>query len=104
MPGDRSALPRDADRGAVLSNPRFAEGHLFLAKVSLDLRKLDEAIDSARRGLELQPAGEWAPLGHFVLADALAAQGRREAAAREAAEGRRLAARRTARSGDRIKN
>src|SRR5947208_13251016 len=103
MPGDRSALPRDADRGAVLSNPRFAEGHLFLAKLSLDLGKLDEAIDSARRGLELQPAGEWAPLGHFVLADALAAQGRREAAAREA-EGRRLAARRTARPGDRIRN
>jgi len=96
--GDSAAQLR-AYQSAVLSNPRFAEGHLFLAKLSLDLRKLNEAIDSARRGLELQPAGEWAPLGHFVLADALAAQGHREAAAREAAKGHRLAARRTARSG-----
>jgi choline-sulfatase len=96
--GDRAAQLR-AYRSAVQSNPRFAEGHLFLAKLYLDLRTLDGAIESARRGLELQPAGEWAPLGHFVLADAFAARGLREAAAREAAEGRRLAARRTARSG-----
>jgi tetratricopeptide (TPR) repeat protein len=73
-----------AYQSAVLSNPRFAEGHLFLAKLLLDLRRLDDAIESARRGLALQPAGEWAPLGHFVLADAFAAQGHREAAAREA--------------------
>ena len=95
---DRAGQLR-AYQSAVLSNPQFAEGHLFLAKLYLDLRKLDDAIESARRGLELQPAGEWAPLGHFVLADAFAARGDREAAAREAAEGRRLAARRTARSG-----
>ena len=91
--GDRAAQLR-AYQSAVLSNPGFVEGHLFLAKLLLDLRNLDEAIESARRGLELQPAGEWAPLGHFVLADAFAAQGHREAAAREAAEGHRLTARR----------
>ena len=44
-------------------------------------------------GIELAPEAEFAPLGHFVIADALAADGRTEAAAREAAEGRRLAAR-----------
>jgi len=63
-----------------------------LAKLYLDLRKPDDAIESARRGLELQPAGEWAPLGHFVLGDAFAARGNREAAARETAAGQRLAA------------
>ena len=88
--GDRAAQ-LGAYIAAVTSNPDFAEGHLFLAKLHLDSQRYDEAIQSARRGLELQPDGEWAPLGHFVLADAFAAQGRRGDSAREAAEGRRLA-------------
>jgi arylsulfatase A-like enzyme/Tfp pilus assembly protein PilF len=92
--GDRAAQ-LEAYVAAITSNPGFAEGHLFLAKLYLDSRRLDEAIRSARRGLELQPAGEWAPLGHYVLADAFAAQGRRDEAARERAEGQRLAARRS---------
>ncbi len=95
--GDRAGQLR-AYQSAVLSNPQFVEGHLFLAKLYLDLRRLDDAIESARRGLELQPGGEWAPLGHFVLADAFAARGNREAAARETEEGHRLAARRTGKS------
>ena len=93
--GDRAAQLR-AYQSAVAGNPQFAEGHLFLAKLHLDLKQFDEAMESARRGLELQPAGEWAPLGHFVLSDAFAARGNREAAAREAAAGQRLAARRPA--------
>ena len=36
---------------AVTSNPSFAEGHLFLAKLYLDLNQLENAIGSARRGL-----------------------------------------------------
>ena len=84
---------RIAFRAAIESNPDFAEGHLFLAKLYLDAGERGEAIKLARRGLELKPDAEFAPLGHFVIADAYAADGRADAAAREAAEGRRLAAR-----------
>jgi predicted negative regulator of RcsB-dependent stress response len=82
----------------VASNPQFAEGHFFLAKLYLDLGKLDQAVASARRGLTVQPEGEWSPLGHFVLADVFAARGQRQAAAREAVEGHRLGSRRPATS------
>lgn len=90
--GDRQAQ-REMYEAAIASNPRFTEGHLFLAKLYLDIGDLDNAIRSAQRGLELAPEGEWAPLGHFVVADAFAVQGRATESAREAAQGRRLAAR-----------
>jgi tetratricopeptide (TPR) repeat protein len=80
-------------KAAVESNPDFAEGHLFLSKLYLDLGQLAEAVSVARRGIELKPETEFAPLGHFVLADAYAREGRAADAAREAAEGRRLATR-----------
>ncbi|MGH9143634.1 MAG: sulfatase-like hydrolase/transferase [Vicinamibacterales bacterium] len=83
----------EAYQDAVVSNPSFAEGHLFLAKLYLDLQQFDAAARSARRGLELQPEGPWAPLGHFVLGDVYSAQGHRDQAAAEVARGRRLAAR-----------
>jgi len=83
----------DAFRAAVNSNPAFAEGHLFLAKLRLDRGDLHEAVQLARRGIELNPEAEFAPLGHFVIADAYTRQGRGADASREAAEGRRLAAR-----------
>jgi arylsulfatase A-like enzyme/tetratricopeptide (TPR) repeat protein len=79
-----------AFRSAIDSNPSFAEGHLFLAKLSLDRGDLDEAIKLARRGIELKPNVEFAPLGHFVIADAYSRQGRTADAAREVAEGRKL--------------
>jgi tetratricopeptide (TPR) repeat protein len=78
---------------SIASNPHFAEGHFFLAKLYLDRHELGRAVDLARRGLELAPESEWAPLGHFVLSDAYAATGQRDRASVEAAEGRRLAAR-----------
>ena len=84
---------RAAFRAAIDSNPDFAEGHLFLAKLCLDLGQLPEAVSLARRGIALKPDAEFAPLGHFVIADAFTRQGRAADAAREAAEGRRLAAR-----------
>jgi arylsulfatase A-like enzyme/predicted Zn-dependent protease len=90
--GDRAAQQR-AFEDAIASNPRFAEGHFFLAKLYLDERSYERAMALAKQGLAMQPAGEWSPLGHFVLSDAYAALGRRDDAAREAAEGRRLAAR-----------
>ncbi len=55
---------------AVKANPRFARGYLFLAKAYLDRgEEFDEAIRLARKGLELEPEAESAPLGHYVLAD-----------------------------------
>jgi arylsulfatase A-like enzyme/Tfp pilus assembly protein PilF len=79
---------------SIESNPRFAEGHIFLAKTYLDAgRNLDEAIRLARKGLELKPSPSVAPLGHYVLADIFSRQGRAAESAREAAAGRALEAR-----------
>lgn len=76
---------------SLTSNPRFAEGHFFLAKVYLDAgTNLDEAVRLARKGLELAPTSEFAPLGHYVLADVYNRQGRPREAAREVALGRAL--------------
>jgi len=88
--GDRRAQI-DAYRKAIEMNPSFAEGHLFLAKAYLDQEhQLDEAVRLARRGIELAPASEYAPLGHYVLADVYSRQGRAADAAQEAARGRAL--------------
>jgi arylsulfatase A-like enzyme/Tfp pilus assembly protein PilF len=81
-----------AFRAAVASNPDFAEGHLFLAKLAFDLGQFAEVETLARRGISLNPKGEFAPLGHFVMADLFARQGRQSDAAREVAIGRQLAA------------
>jgi tetratricopeptide (TPR) repeat protein len=80
-----------AFQGVIASNPDFAEGHLLPAKLYLDVGQLGDARAMARRGLELKPRGDVAPLGHFVLSDVFAREGRPADAAREAAEGRRLA-------------
>ncbi len=78
---------------SIVSNPRFAEGHIFLAKAYLDAgTNFDEAIDLARKGLELAPKSEYAPLAHYVLADIFNRQGRAQEAAREVALGRALEA------------
>ena len=90
--GDRDGQ-RAAWRASIESNPDFAEGHLFLAKLMFDLGDRAEAVKLARRGIELAPEAEFAPLGHFVLADVHAAEGRRADAEREMAAGRRLASR-----------
>jgi len=78
-------------------NPSFAEGHLFLAKAYLDQeQQLDEAVRLARRGIELAPRSDYAPLGHYVIADVLSREGRPAEAAREAARGRALEKSKTA--------
>ena len=88
--GDRRAQI-DAYKKAIEMNPSFAEGHLFLAKLYLDTQEdFDEAVRLARRGIELAPRSEYAPLGHYVIADVLSRQGRRAEAEREAALGRAL--------------
>ena len=84
----------EAYRKAIDINPNFAEGHLFLAKLYLDLNQtLDEAVRLARKGLELGPSPEYAPLGHYVIADVYAREGRMADSARQAALGRALEAR-----------
>jgi arylsulfatase A-like enzyme/Tfp pilus assembly protein PilF len=91
--GDRAAQA-DAYRLAIRGNPHFAEGHLFLARLLLETRQdLDEAVRLARAGIELDPESEFAPLGHYILADIYNRQGRAAEAAREAARGRALEAR-----------
>ncbi len=78
---------------SIESNPRFPEGHIFLAKAYLDAgTHFDEAIELARKGLELAPKSEYAPLAHYVLADIFNRQGRPQEAAREVALGRALEA------------
>lgn len=84
-------LQVDALKQAIEGNPQFAEGHLFLAKAYLDQgRDFKEAIDLARKGLDLRPQPSLLPLGHFVLADLYNRTGRRAEAAQEAARGRAL--------------
>lgn len=78
---------------SIVSNPRFAEGHFFLAKAYLDSGShLDEAVQFARKGLTLAPKSEYAPLGHYVLADVYNRLGRPSEGAQELARGRALEA------------
>ena len=78
---------------SIVSNPRFAEGHFFLAKVYLDSgTNLGDATKLALKGLELAPKSEYAPLGHYVLADIYNRQGRAREGAQELARGRALEA------------
>jgi choline-sulfatase len=89
---------RDGQIGALTqsieSNPRFAEGHLFLARLYLERgTNLEQAARLARKGLALAPTSEYAPLGHYVLADIHNRQGRAREGAKELALGRALEAR-----------
>jgi tetratricopeptide (TPR) repeat protein len=91
--GGNRALEIDALRQAIEGNPRFAEGHVFLAKALLDEGEFEEAISLSKKGIELKPRAEVAPLGHFVLADLYNRVGQSQEAAREVARGRALEAR-----------
>ena len=84
------AEAEQAYRKALEINPRFAEGYFYLAKFCLDAGRLDEAAFNATRGLEMGPRSEFAPLGHYVLADVYSRQGRHADAAREARRGKEL--------------
>ena len=80
-----------AFRKAIEVNPEFAEGHLFLAKLLLDIgRDQDEAVRLARRGIEMAPRGEYAALGHYLIAEALTRQGRNAEALQEVERGKAL--------------
>jgi arylsulfatase A-like enzyme/Tfp pilus assembly protein PilF len=78
-------------KAAIDSNKKFARSYLFLAKAYLDLNEnFDEAISLARKGLELEPEAESAPLGHYVLADIYNRLGRMADYTAEVEKGRAL--------------
>jgi arylsulfatase A-like enzyme/predicted Zn-dependent protease len=88
----RGGRPADAlmhFRAAVDKNPEFGTGYLYLAKALLDAGDLTAAEQSAKRGLASKPDASMAPLGHYVLADVYAQQGRESDAARHVAAGKR---------------
>lgn len=87
--GERADAER-AYRKALEIHPRFAEGYFYLAKFCLDAGRLDEAAFNANKGLEFGPTSEFAPLGHYVLADVYSRQGKHAEAAREAELGKSL--------------
>jgi len=75
----------------IKSNKNFARGYLFLAKAYLDLNENhEEAINLAKKGLELEPEAESAPLGHYVLADIYNRLGRWQEYNSEVEKGRAL--------------
>ena len=72
-------------------NEEFALGYLHLAKAYLDANSnLSEAITLAQKGIELGPPPEYAPLGHFILADIYNRQGLYQKAREELQKGREL--------------
>ena len=82
-----------AFRNAIEANPKFAEGHFYLAKFYLDRgRNFEEAIEIAKRGVELRARPDMAPLGHYVLADLYNRVGRHAESRRHAQLGRELEA------------
>ena len=78
-------------RRAIEADKSFSRAYLFLAKAYLDLNdNFAEAIQLAKKGLELDPEAESAPLGHYVLADIYNRLGRSAEYAAELEKGRRL--------------
>ena len=76
---------------AIDADKSFARAYLFLAKAHLDLNEnFAEAIRLAKKGLELDPEAESAPLGHYVLADIYDRLGRRAEYSAELEKGRAL--------------
>jgi len=69
----------------------FASGYLMLAKTYLDINQnLDEAIRLAKKGLKLAPESEYAPFGHFILADIYNRLGQTDKYYKEMEKGRQL--------------
>jgi len=90
----KMGLPREQVQElqkAIEAEKSFARAYLFLAKAYLDLNEnYEEAIGLAKKGLELEPEAESAPLGHYVLADIYNRQGRWAEYAAELEKGRTL--------------
>jgi arylsulfatase A-like enzyme/Flp pilus assembly protein TadD len=76
----------------VLKAPEFGACYLYLAREELGEGRLDQAADLAKRGLEVQPGSDVAPLGHYVLADVYNRRGQGAQAQEEVAKAQRLEA------------
>ncbi len=90
--GDAAGQIREL-RAMVDDAPDVSFGRFYLAKALLDAGDIPAASDEARRALQIDPEGYYAPLGHYVLADALSRRGEKEAAEEEARIGHSLEAR-----------
>jgi predicted Zn-dependent protease len=77
-------------RNAVGANPQFGPGYLYLAKALLDTGDLAASEEAVHRGMASKLDRQVAPLGHYVLADVYARQGREKDARRESELGQRL--------------
>ncbi|MCK4431168.1 MAG: sulfatase-like hydrolase/transferase [Candidatus Aminicenantes bacterium] len=76
---------------AIKYKKDFTNGYIYLAKAYLDLgENLDEAIHLAKKGLELGPESEYAPLAHYILADIYNRLGQTDKYYEELQKGRQL--------------
>ena len=76
---------------AIASNPDFARGYLYLAKLLMDQGgELAKAEELTRAGLAADPEHRSGPLGYFLLADLLNRTGRSREANEALAEGQRI--------------
>jgi len=89
--GDRGRYLAEL-RDCVLKAPEFGACYLYLAREELGAGRLDQAADLAKRGLEVQPGSDVAPLGHYVLADVYNRRGQGAQAQEEVAKAQRLEA------------
>jgi len=91
----------DQLKEAIKTEQGFARAYLFLAKSYLDLNEnFEEAIGLAKKGIELEPEGQSAPLGHYVLADIYNRLGRWADYSSELQKGRALEQKIKASKGD----
>lgn len=89
----------DTLRLGVEQAPESGGCYFLLAHERLRAGAVGEALRLARRGLELEPASEISPLGHYVLADVYRSRGQAALASTELARARRLEAASARRSG-----
>ena len=89
--GDRARYLAEL-QDCVLKAPEFGACYLYLAREELGAGRLDQAADLAKRGLEVQPGSDVAPLGHYVLADVYNRRGQGAQAQEEVAKAQRLEA------------
>jgi arylsulfatase A-like enzyme/Tfp pilus assembly protein PilF len=78
-------------RQAIAARPDLAVAHVYLGRALLMMEEptlYTEALEAARRGLDLGPPPGVVPTAHFVLADLYNRLGQPDAAQRELARGR----------------
>jgi len=89
--GDQAGYVDSLRRG-VAEAPDSGACYFLLAHERLRAGAVEEALRLARRGLELEPASELSPLGHYVLVDVYRSRGQNAEASSELARARRLEA------------